>query len=148
MGKICYFSFARIMFFVIFPVLATVLKLWFCIVVLVIGLIIYTNILKSSFPTSHISKFSLPFICYAGLYSSSQHNFRMQFLVHSSSQRILGNLMAANRSSLVLKFKNVANTDFLATPFFAASDRWNFGYIPFLFPYNHIWRLNRGFVSR
>ena len=33
MGKICYFSFVRIMFFVIFPVLATVLKLWFCIVV-------------------------------------------------------------------------------------------------------------------
>ena len=33
---------------------------------LVIDLIIYTYILKSFFPTSHISKFSLPFICYAG----------------------------------------------------------------------------------
>ena len=38
----------------------------------------------------------------------------MHFLVDSSSQRILGNLMVTNRSSLVLKFENVANTDFLA----------------------------------
>ena len=71
-------------------------------------------------------------------YWSSQHNFRMHFLVHSSSQRILGNLMVTNRSSLVLKFENVANTDFLVTPFFGASDRWNFGYIPFLSLYNHV----------
>ena len=34
---------------------------------LVIGLIIYTYILKYFFPAYHISKFSLPFICYAGL---------------------------------------------------------------------------------
>ena len=34
---------------------------------LVIGLIIYTYILRSIFTTSHISIFSLPFICYAGL---------------------------------------------------------------------------------
>ena len=33
MGKICYFSFVRIMFFVIFSVLATVQKLWFRVVV-------------------------------------------------------------------------------------------------------------------
>ena len=71
----------------------------------------------------------------------------MHFLVHSSSQRILGNLMVTNRSSLVLKFENLANTDFLATPFFGASDRGNFGYIPFLSLYNHVWCLNRGFVS-
>ena len=52
-------------------------------------------------------------------YTSSQHNFRVHFLVHSSSQRILGNLMVTNRSSLVLKFENVANTDFWPRPFLA-----------------------------
>ena len=71
----------------------------------------------------------------------------MHFLVDSSSQRILGNLMVTNRSSLVLKFENVANTDFLAMPSFCASDCGNFGYIPFLSLYNHVWCLNRGFVS-
>ena len=72
----------------------------------------------------------------------------MHFLVDSSSQRILGNLMVKNRSSLVLKFENVANTDIFATPFFGTSDRGNFGYIPILSPYNHVWCLNGGFVSR
>ena len=74
----------------------------------------------------------------------------MHFLVDSSSQRILGNLMVTNRSSLVLKIENVANTDFLATPFFGASECGNFWYIPFLslYNYNHVWCLNRGFVSR
>ena len=56
--------------------------------------------------------------------------------------------MVTNWSSLVLKFENVANTDFLATPFFGAIDSGNFGYIPFLSLYNHVWCLNRGFVSR
>ena len=71
----------------------------------------------------------------------------MHFLVDSSSQRIVGNLMVTNRSCLVLKFENVTNTDFLATPFFGASDRGNFSSIPFLSLYNHVWCLNRGFVS-
>ena len=78
------------------------------------------------------------------IYSSSQHNFRMHFLVQSISQRILVNL--TNRSSLVLKFENVANTDFSATPFFG--DRGNFGYIPFLSVYNHAWCLNRDSLTR
>ena len=56
--------------------------------------------------------------------------------------------MVKIRSSLVLKFENVANTDFLATPFFGVSDRGNYGYILFLSLYNHVWCLNRGFVSR
>ena len=44
----------------------------------------------------------------------------MHFLVNSSSQRILVNLIVTNRYSLtLLKFENVANTDFLATPFLA-----------------------------
>ena len=77
-------------------------------------------------------------------YWSSQHNFCMHFLVDSSSQRILGILMVKNRSGLVLKFENVANTDFLATSFFGASDRGNIGYIPILSLYNHVWCLNRG----
>ena len=72
----------------------------------------------------------------------------MHFLVDHSSQRILGNLMVTNRSSLALKFEKVVNTNFLATPFSDASDRGNFGYIPFLSLYNHVWYLNRGFVSR
>ena len=39
----------------------------FCEISLVIGLIMYTNILGSYLPTSHISRFSSPFIPYAGL---------------------------------------------------------------------------------
>ena len=82
------------------------------------------------------------------LLSSSQHNLRMHFLVQSISQRILVNLIVTNRSSLVLKFENVANTDFSATPFFGDRDHGNFGYIPFLSVYNHVWCLNRGFLTR
>ena len=82
------------------------------------------------------------------LYWSSQDDFRLHFLVDSSSQRILGNLMVTNRSSMVLKFENVATAGFLATPFYGASDRGNFGYIPFLSLYNHVWCLNKDFMSR
>ena len=48
----------------------------------------------------------------------------MHFLVNSSYQRILVNLIVKIHSkniSLVLKFENVANTDFLATTFLAAA---------------------------
>ena len=48
----------------------------------------------------------------------------MHFLVNSSYQRILVNLIVKIHSkniSLLLKFENVANTDFLATPFLAAA---------------------------
>ena len=69
----------------------------------------------------------------------------MHFLVQSISQRILVNLIVTNRSSLVLKFENVANTNFSVTPFFGDCDRGNFEYIPFLSVYNHAWCLNRGF---
>ena len=55
-------------------------------------------------------------------------------------------LGTTNRSSLVLKFENVANTDFSDTPFLG--DRGNFGYIPFLPVYNHVWCLNKGFFTR
>ena len=43
----------------------------------------------------------------------------MHFLVHSSSQQILGNLMVTNRSSLVLKFENVTTPTFWPRPFLA-----------------------------
>ena len=52
---------------------------------LVIGLIIYTYILRSFFPTSHISKFSLPFICYASLdYSFFCHTY-VTTKIHNST---------------------------------------------------------------
>ena len=70
---------------------------------------------------------------------------RMHFLVQRIYQQILVNLIAKNRSSLVLKFENVANTNFSATPFYGSHDRENFRHIPFLSLYNHVWCLKRGF---
>ena len=72
----------------------------------------------------------------------------MHFLVQRISQWILVNLIVTNRSSLVLKFENAAKTDFSATPFLGDYDRGNFGYIPFLSVCNHVWCLNRGFLTR
>ena len=79
---------------------------------------------------------------------SSQHNFRMHFWSRAFLNRILVNLIVTNRSSLVLKFENVANTDFSTTPFFGDRDRGNFGYIPFSSVYNHVWCLNRGSLTQ
>ena len=100
--------------------------------------------LINSYPILRFNSSNFPLLLIP-LYWSRKHKISMHFLVQRISQRILVNLIVTNRSSLVLKFEIVANTDFFGHTFFSLPRPW---YIPFLSLYNHIWCLNRGFLTR